>query len=328
MNFIMPNTLVIGGAGFIGSHLVELLVDNAWKVTVLDNLSTGKIENLENVIKDIIFYKGDIRDLEVLGKLMKDVEYVFHLAAIPSVVKSFQNPKEAHEVNLSSIIDIINLAKKNNVKRIIFASSSAVYGDTSGQTAIESISPCPISPYGIQKLCAEKYLDVLGRYYQIETVSLRFFNVYGPRQDPLSEYSAVIPRFISRVLQNKPPIIYGDGKQTRDFVYVKDVANACYLAAITNFAGCNCLECNTQISNIVMNVAFGKSFNLIELASIINNLCQTNLQPVFEAERVGDIKHSHADIKLAKKLIGYTPKYTIEEGLKETIRWYASKNKG
>ena len=304
----MKNKVVVvtGGVGFIGSNLVEELTkDN--EVIVIDDLSTGKRENIDE--SKVEFVQGSITDLELLKKVFEDVDYVFHQAAIPSVQRSVENPLATNEVNVKGTLNVLIAAKVNGVKKVIYASSSSVYGDTPELPKREDMSPNPLSPYAVSKLTGEYYCNAFSEVYDLKTVCLRYFNVFGPKQNPSSEYAAVIPKFITRVMRKQPPIIYGDGNQTRDFTFVKDVVRANILAMERDAKG-------------IFNVAYGKRTSINELASKIMETVSLEMEPVHDKPRPGDIRHSLADISLAKDKLGYKPKYSLEEGLEETIKWF------
>jgi UDP-glucose 4-epimerase len=299
--------VVTGGAGFIGSHLAEELLKRRYKVIILDDLSTGRRENIEPIIanSDVQFIEGSVTDLPLLNKLFQNVSYVFHLAAIPSVPRSIESPLASHNVNITGTLNVLLAAKDNKVKKVIYASSSAVYGDTPTLSKREDMPPNPQSPYAVTKLAGEYYCHVFHQVYGLPTICLRYFNVYGLRQDPNSQYSAVIPRFIQRVLDNKPPVIFGDGEQTRDFAFVKDVVGATILAAESDATG-------------IFNISTGERISINKLAALIINLIGNSVEPIHEELRFGDIRHSLADISKAKQF-GCNPKYDLEEGLRETI---------
>jgi UDP-glucose 4-epimerase len=304
------NVIITGGAGFIGSNLVKRLIEKN-HVIVIDDLSTGHIKNIQNPItsEKIEFVKGSITDLELLQNTFKNIDYVFHEAAIPSVPRSIKDPFKNNLVNANGTLNILLAARDNQVKKVIYASSSSVYGDTPTLPKKEEMNPCPLSPYAVSKLTGEYYCDVFTRIYHLPTISLRYFNVYGPSQDPNSEYAAVIPKFITNILNDKSPIIYGDGKQTRDFTFVHDVVNANILAA-------------ESLSTGIFNIAGGKRISINDLAKEIVKLSKKEIEFAYVEPREGDIKHSLADISKAKEGFGYTPKYEIYEGLKETIKWF------
>lgn len=300
--------VITGGAGFIGSHLAEELAENN-EVIVIDNLSTGKLGNIKHLIDDekIVFKKEDIRNLDFLKKEFEGVDYVFHQAAVVSIPFSVENPVLTNEVNVNGTLNVLIAARDCNVKKVVYASSCAVYGDNPNLPLKEDMLPKPLSPYASSKLAGEYYCEVFTEVYNLPTIVLRYFNVYGPRQDASSPYAAVIPKFIERIKKGKPPIIYGDGKQTRDFIYVKDVVKADIMAAESNATG-------------VFNIASGKETSIEELAmQIIKMTGKNNLKPVYDKPRPGDIKHSVADITKAKEKLGFYPEYSLEKGIKEIV---------
>lgn len=302
--------IVTGGAGFIGSNLARFLSKEN-KTTVIDDLSTGNLVNIKDLIeeKQIEFIKGSITDLDLLKEELKDVDYVFHQAAIPSVPRSIKDPVLSNLVNVNGTLNVLIASRDNNVRKVIYASSSSVYGDTPTLPKKEEMNPCPLSPYAISKMTAEYYCQVFSNIYNLSTISLRYFNVYGPRQDPTSEYAAVIPRFINNILDDRPPIIFGDGKQTRDFTYIDDVVNANILASESKTCG-------------VFNIAGGKRITIDVLAETIMKIIGKKLNIKYDKARPGDILHSLADISKAKKGFNYKPEFNIENGLKETIKWF------
>jgi UDP-glucose 4-epimerase len=304
-------TVVTGGAGFIGSNLVGVLLEGGHEVIVIDNLSTGKVENIANLQDNehFEFVKGSITDLSLLKQVFEDAESVFHQAAIPSVQRSVENPQATNEANVNGTLNVLIAARDCGVEKVVYASSSSVYGDTPTLPKREDMEPNPKSPYAVSKLAGEFYCRVFSEVYGLKTACLRYFNVYGPKQDPSSEYAAVIPRFITRVLNNQPPIIYGDGTQTRDFTFVKDVAHANILAMEQNAEG-------------VFNIACGEQISVNELATTIMKLVGVRLDVVYDTPRPGDIKDSLADISLAKGKLKYEPEFTLTKGLEETIRWF------
>ena len=304
----MQRTIVTGGAGFIGSHLAEELVRRGYQGTILDDLSTGKVENIKALMtnSDVRFIKGSVTDLPLLSKLFQNIDYVFHLAAIPSVSRSIENPLASHRVNITGALNMLLAAKENKVKKVIYASSSSVYGDTPALPKREDMLPNPQSPYAVTKLAGEYYCQVFHQIYGLPTISLRYFNVYGLRQDPNSQYAAVIPTFIKRLSEGKPPIIFGNGEQTRDFTFIKDAVEANILAAESNATG-------------IFNIGTGQRITINELARLIPRLLGKDIKPIHREARPGDIRHSLADISKAKQF-GYNPRYSLEEGLKETIR--------
>lgn len=305
--------VVTGGAGFIGSNLAEELANRGTEVIILDDLATGKMENIADLLKsksaEVRFVKGSVTNLELLKSIFndEDVDCVFHQAAIPSVQRSVEDPRVTNEVNVNGTLNVLIAAKECGVEKVVYASSSSVYGDTPELPKREDMKPNPKSPYAVSKLTGEEYCTVFAEVYGLKTVSLRYFNVYGPKQDPASEYAAVIPRFITRVLANKPPIIYGDGEQTRDFTFVKDVVHA------------NILALASKRGEGVFNIASGRRISVNELAHMIIRMTEKDLKPVYTEARKGEIKHSLADVSLAKEKLGYEPEYNLEEGLKETF---------
>ncbi|MEM2954949.1 MAG: NAD-dependent epimerase/dehydratase family protein [Candidatus Nanoarchaeia archaeon] len=311
----MAKYLVTGGAGFIGSNLARELVKRKNEVIVFDNFSTGKIENLRDILNKIKIIKGDIRNLDTLKKATRGVDYVIHLAAIASVKKSIEEPIQTNRVNIDGTLNVLKSAKEAKVKKVIFASSCAVYGNLNNKKANEKIRPKPISPYGKAKLKGETFCKKFSKQ-GLKTVILRFFNVFGPNQDPKGEYSAVIPKFINLSLIGKDPVIYGDGKQSRDFIFVKDVIKSIILACKSNFE-----------KGEVFNIGSGKSFNLLELIAFLKKLLKKEIYPIFKKERKGDIKNSYSDISKAKKYLRFYPSYSFEKGLKETIKFYKEKLK-
>ena len=307
----MSKVLVTGGAGFIGSNLAEELVKGDNEVIVLDNLSTGRVENIRDLIdKDNVkFVKGDITDLNLLKETFEDVDCIFHQAAIPSVLRSVENPLATNEANIKGTLNVLIAARDCGVKKVTCASSSSVYGDTPELPKREDMKPNPLSPYAVSKLAGEYYCKVFSDAYGLKTVCLRYFNVYGPKQDPASEYAAVIPKFITMALNNQPPIIFGDGEQTRDFTFVKDVGKANILSMRKNVEG-------------VFNIACGQRISINELAAKIIEIVGVKLKPIHDKPMPGDIRHSLADISLAKDNIGYEPDYSFEKGLEAAIRWF------
>jgi len=309
----MNKAIVTGGAGFIGSHLARELVKQGYRVIILDDLSTGRMENIENLLKQppdvgaVQFIQDSVTDLPLLQALFQEVDYVFHLAAIASVPKSVQDPLSSHKVNMTGTLNVLLAARENKVKKVIHISSAAVYGDTATIPQKEDMVPSPQSPYAVAKLAGEYYCKAFQDLYGLSSISLRYFNVYGPRQDPNSQYAAVIPIFISRALEGKPPIIFGNGEQTRDFVFVRDAVAAAILAVESDATG-------------VFNVATGNAVSINEVAELIIKIAGKDLEPIHQESRTGDIRHSLADISKAKAF-GYTPRYSLEEGLNETVRY-------
>lgn len=302
--------VVTGGAGFIGSNLTRALSENN-EVVVVDDLSTGYLKNIQDLIdtNKIEFIKGDVTNIDLLQNIFKDVDYVFHQAAIPSVLRSIKTPMKSNNVNINGTLNVLIAAKDNKIKKVVYASSSSVYGDTPTLPKKEDMAPYPLSPYAVGKLTGEYYCQVFTNVYGLSTISLRYFNVYGPRQDPSSEYAAVVPKFISRVLNGKPPLIYGDGKQTRDFTFIKDVVCANILASGSKATG-------------IFNIAGGKRISINDLAKSIMKICDKHFDSIHDDPLPGDIKHSLADISKAKEKLGYEPKFNVTEGLEETIKWF------
>ena len=302
----MSKVIVTGGAGFIGSHLVEELIGRGHEVIILDNMSTGKTSNIEPFLGNAGFVHGSITDLPLLRKLFSDVDYVFHQAAVPSVARSISNPKVSHNANTTGTLNVLLAARDNGVKKVVYASSAAVYGESEALSEVEDMTPNPQSPYAVTKLVGEYYCKVFQEIYGLNTVSLRYFNVYGPRQDPDSPYAAVIPIFLSNVLAGKPPVIFGDGEQSRDFIFIRDITEANILAAETRATG-------------IINIGSSKRVTINDLARLIIKLAgNTTIKPVYKDPRPGDIVHSLADISRAESF-GFRPRYSLEEGLKETL---------
>jgi UDP-glucose 4-epimerase len=304
------NIVVTGGAGFIGSNLLEYIKDLG-KITVIDNLSTGKIKNINAYLDDVSFLNEDINDLQKLKTLFQNIDLVFHLAAITSVNRSVLDPLTSNPVNITGTLNVLSAAKDNGVKKVIYASSSSVYGDTPTLPKKEDMKPNPQSPYAVSKLAGEYYCKVFSKIYDLETVCLRFFNVYGPKQNACSEYSAVIPIFISKLLDGCRPVIYGDGEQTRDFSYVRDVVDAIIQAMKPGVKG-------------IINIAGGRRTSIKELLDLLINISGIKVEPIYKEPRQGDVRDSFADISKARKIMGYNPKFSLEEGLRETLKWYQS----
>ena len=307
----MSKYLVTGGAGFIGSNIVEELVAMGEEVVVLDNLSTGYRDNIEEFIGDIDLIEGDIRDDEVVNKGMYGVDYVFHQAALASVPRSIDDPVLVNDVNTNGTLNVLEQARKAGVRSLVYAASSSAYGDSEISPKHEELRPRPLSPYAVSKLVGEHYCSVYSNVYGLPTISLRYFNVFGPRQDPESQYAAVVPIFISSLLEEKTPVIYGDGEQSRDFTFVSNVVKANILAAKSEGA-----------EGEMMNVACGDQYTVNRLFAIIKENLESDTEPKFADPRPGDVKHSLADISKAEQMIGYSVDVTFEEGLKKTIDWY------
>lgn len=306
----MSLNLVTGGAGFIGSNIVAELVRQKKRVRVLDNFATGRRENLIPFGKDVELIEGSLTDLETVRLAVRGVDVVFHQAALPSVPRSIDQPINCNEVNIGGTLNVFVASKDEGVRRVIIASSSSVYGNTEVQPKDEGMSLRPLSPYAVSKLAGESYASVFSRVYGLQTVALRYFNVFGPRQNPHSQYAAVIPRFIKAMSRGERPVIYGDGLQSRDFSYVENVVQANLLAAEA-----------PSVGGELMNIACGEAHSLLNLVEILNRLLGTNINPVFEPARKGEVLHSLASISRAHRLLGYKPSVLWEEGLKRTLDW-------
>ncbi|MEE9442636.1 MAG: SDR family oxidoreductase [candidate division Zixibacteria bacterium] len=306
------NYLITGGAGFIGSNLAFELVKRGDSVRVLDNFSSGNLDNIEPLLDKIKVIEGDIRDFWTVEEAMNDIDYVLHHAALPSVARSVQNPLTANAVNIGGTLNILESARQANVKRVIFACSSAIYGDSEELPKIETMKPDPLSPYAVNKLTGEEYCKIYYQLYGLETVSLRYFNVFGPRQDPASQYSAAIPIFIKAILHGKPPVIFGDGEQSRDFVYIENVVNA-------NLKACTAPNAPGQC----FNIASGQRITLNNLLKLISGVLNIDINPKYVDPRPGDILHSGADIQAAISGLGYSVDFDLRIGLKETIKWFS-----
>jgi UDP-glucose 4-epimerase len=309
----MLRVLITGIAGFIGSSLAHECVARGYEVRGIDNLCNGNIDNISDVIEEIDFYKGDLADRRLLGKLCTGVEIIFHQAALPSVARSIADPLTSHIVNLDGTLNLLLEARQRGVRRVIYAASSAAYGDSESLPKRETMLPVPISPYGLQKLAGEYYMQCFARVYGLETVSLRYFNVFGPRQPADSAYSGVLARFIMSMLADKTPTIYGDGTQSRDFTFIDNVVQANLLAASAQ---------TEAVSGQVFNIACGERYSLIEAYRIIANILHFTGKPKFLPARKGDIQHSLADISRARERLGYEPQTGFHIGLERTIDWY------
>ncbi len=305
--------IVTGGAGFIGSHLTEHLLNQGHIVRVVDNFSTGKRENLAHLIDNpnLTVYEMSVTDKEALDEAFKGADYVFHEAALASVPMSVEDPLRSHEHCATGTLKVLLAARDAGVKRVVYAASSAAYGNIEVESTDESMPTHPISPYGAAKLAGEYYCQVFAEVYQLETVCLRYFNVFGARQDPTSQYAAVIPIFISLMLQDKQPTIFGDGLQTRDFTYIDNIVHGNMLAAKV-----------PGVSGKVLNMATGESVNLLHLVDALNRIMGKNLQPIHAPERAGDIKHSRSNIELARKYLNFDTIADFETGLARTVEWY------
>lgn len=303
--------LVTGGAGFIGSHIAERLLRDGHNVRVLDNFVAGKEENLKQIGGEVDLVRGDIRDRQVLGDAMKGVYVVFHEAALGSVPRSVADPMTTHDVNITGTLNVLLAARDAGVRRVVYASSSSVYGETKELPKVEEIKPEPLSPYALSKLAGEHYIKIFNHVYGFEAVSLRYFNIFGPRQDPESQYAAVIPRFVTALQTGKQPVIYGDGMQSRDFTYVENVVEANLLASeVENVAGG------------VFNIACGGRFTLLELLGKLKQIIGSDIDPIHEPARAGDVRDSQAGIEAAKEALGYSVKVDFDEGLRRTVEWF------
>jgi nucleoside-diphosphate-sugar epimerase len=306
-----PNVLVTGGAGFIGSSLTRALVAAGRAVRVLDNLSSGKRENLADLMERIEWIEGDILDPATMAKAAQGVDVIFHQAAIPSVPRSLAAPVPSHEANATGTLRVLEAARACRVRRVVYAGSSSAYGDTPVLPKVETMSPGPLSPYAVSKLTGEHYCQVYSRSMGVEAVVLRYFNVFGPRQDPTSQYAAVIPRFITAALAQREPVVFGDGKQSRDFCYIDNVVEANLLAAEAPGA-----------AGKVFNVACGSATELNGVLDLLGELVGRKVTARYESGRPGDVKHSLADIALAGAHLGYRPKVLFPEGLRRTFEWF------
>ena len=308
----MTTYLVTGGAGFIGSHLSEELVRRGERVRVVDSLITGKRQNLAH-LSGVEFIEGDLADLDVARRAVLGVDYVLHQAAIPSVPRSVEDPITSNRANIDSSLNLLVAARDAGVKRVVYAGSSSAYGDAPTLPKVETMPTAPLSPYALQKLVAEQYCQMFTQLYGLETVTIRYFNVFGPRQDPSSPYSGVISLFISALCEKRRPKIFGDGEHTRDFTYVANVVDGVLRACTARDA-----------SGEVINVATGGRISLNHLFHTIRDVVSADVEPIYEAPRVGDVKDSQADIGKARRLLGYQPIVSFEEGLRQTVEWYRS----
>lgn len=313
--------LITGGAGFIGSNLCDYLTSLNCKVICFDNFSTGKLENINTLLSKSNFQLvfGDIRNLEDCIKQTDQVDYILHQAALGSVPRSIKNPLRSHEVNVDGFINILEAARINKVKRVVYAASSSTYGDSHELPKVEDRIGKPLSPYAATKLINEIYADVYAKTFGLECIGLRYFNVFGRKQDPNGAYAAVIPRFFHSLINNARPTINGDGSQTRDFTYIDNVIQANILSLLTS---------NTKALNSIFNVAFGERYSLNDLFQFIKDAVAVNskevleINPIYGPPRAGDVQHSHADISKAKELLGYNPEFSLKNGIGETLKWY------
>jgi UDP-glucose 4-epimerase len=307
----MDKFLVTGGAGFIGSNICKRLVSQGCFVRVVDNLITGKKSNLADVIDKIEFIQADMGDSEVAQSAVNDIDVVLHQGALPSVPVSVDNPAATHQHCINATFALLLAARDAGIKRFVYAASSSAYGDAPTSPKVETMPTSPLSPYAVAKLTGEYYCSVFYNIYGLETVSLRYFNVFGPYQDPASQYAAAIPAFVTAILKDEPPTIYGDGEQSRDFTYIDNVVDANLLAARAN-----------QTKGEVINIACGQAVTVNEIIDMINDLVGKTVKPKYTALRPGDVKHSLADIALAKNLIGFEPVVDFQDGLRISIDWY------
>ncbi|MEA1893712.1 MAG: SDR family oxidoreductase [Euryarchaeota archaeon] len=303
--------VVTGGAGFIGSNIVQELIKKDNEVLVVDDLSTGHIGNITEILPEITFVEGDIKDSGLLKEAFQNVDYVLHCAALASVPKSVEDPITANRINIDGTLNVLVAARDADVKRVVYIASSAAYGNSPILPKTEDMKPEPLTPYAITKLVGEQYCKVFYELYGLETVSLRYFNVFGPRQDPKSEYAAVIPKFVTSILKNERPVIYGDGEQSRDFTYVQNNVAATLLACEVKAA-----------AGELFNIAYGEMITLNELVNKLNVILGKNIEPIHTNPQLGDVKHSMADIALARKVLGFEPEYDFEYGLRKTIDWF------
>ena len=306
----MAKYLVTGGAGFIGSSIVRELLARGERPRILDNFATGKRENLADVAARIELVEGDLRDTAVVAAACRGVECVFHEAALPSVPRSLERPQESNDVNVTGTLNLLVAARDAGVRRVVYAGSSSAYGNTPTLPKVETMAPNPLSPYAVAKLTGELYCSVFARNYGLETVVLRYFNVFGPRQDPTSPYAAVIPKFLKAIAAGESPVMFGDGTQSRDFTYVDNVVAGNLLAATA-----------PGVSGEVMNVACGERVTLLDLHAQLCSLLGQNVQPRFSSPRTGDVQHSLADIGKARRLLGYGPIVPFAEGLRRLEQW-------
>jgi UDP-N-acetylglucosamine/UDP-N-acetylgalactosamine 4-epimerase len=323
MNIELSNKsiLVTGGGGFIGSNLCEALLEKGNKVVCLDNFATGKRENLEKLFKDANFtlIEGDIRNLDDCLRATNNIDYVLHQAALGSVPRSIKDPITSNEVNVSGFLNMLVASRDNGVKRFVFAASSSTYGDSESMPKVENIIGKPLSPYAITKYVNELYADIFSKTYGLETIGLRYFNVFGRKQDPNGAYAAVIPKFVSQLMKGESPVINGDGNYSRDFTYIDNVIQANLLCLTTT---------NKKAVNNIYNVAYGDRNTLNDLMKYLKDYLSefdseiSNIEVIYGPNRAGDIPHSHASIQKAKKLLNYNPQFSLQKGLKQAVKWY------
>lgn len=307
----MSNVLITGGAGFIGSHIAEALVADGHQVRIFDNLSSGHLHNLDHLKDRVEFVRGDVRDRAATGAAMKGMTHCFHEAALVSVFESVEKPFDNHDINMTGTLNVLQAARDAGVRRVVFASSAAVYGNDPELPKRETMRPQPASPYAAGKITGEYYLAIFAQLYGVQTVSLRYFNVFGPRQDPKSMYSGVISKFTDDVKAGRAPTIFGDGQQTRDFVFVKDIVQANLKAMFGAKVG----------AGEACNVATGQTASLLDMVRVLGELTGRPIAPNFKDARKGDIQHSSADIAKARELLGYAPQYTLKSGLQALLQW-------
>lgn len=305
--------LVTGGAGFVGSNIVAEIVSQKKEVRVLDNFSTGRRENLLPFADRIRLIEGDLTDLETVREAVEGVDFVLHQGALPSIPRSIEHPIGTNNANVCGTLNLLMASKDAQVKRVIYASSSSVYGDSSELPKAETQNPSPLSPYAVSKLTGEFYCQVFYRVYGLETVILRYFNVFGINQDPDSAYSAVIPKFVSRMLRGESPTIYGDGLQSRDFTFVQNVVTANLRATE-----------DVPVAGEIINIASGRAYSLLDLVSVINSILGSEIKPIFDSPKMGEVRHSLADTTKARQLLSYSSESDLEKGLKRTIEWMRS----
>ena len=306
--------LVTGGAGFIGSNIVSELLKQGQQVVVLDNFATGKRENILPLMKNenLTMIEGDLRSFHIVRSAVKGVDYILHQGALPSVPRSINDPITSNDVNILGMLNILEAAKEFGVKRVITASSSSIYGNSETLPKVESMPVNPLSPYALTKYAQERYCQIFSQIYGLETVALRYFNVFGPNQDPTSQYSAVIPKFIKLIMADKEPVIYGDGSQSRDFTFVENNVWA-------NIQACTA----PKAAGEVINIACGECYTLIDLVNMINEILGKKIEPKFEKDRAGDVKHSLAEIEKAKELLGYEVRVDFKQGLERTVDFFS-----
>jgi len=309
----VANFLVTGAGGFIGSNLVRYLLDKGHSVRGIDNFITGKRENIDEVIDRFDFIESDVTDFDTIMQASEDMDYVLHQAALPSVPRSVKDPIRSNDINVGGTVRVLDAARAHKVKRVVYAASSSAYGDQPSRTKVETQVPMPLSPYAVSKLAGEYYCAAYYSCFNLETVCLRYFNIFGPRQDPKSQYSAVIPKFVNAVLDDEQPVIYGDGLQSRDFTFVENACSANLLAAQSPEVG----------AGEVINIACGSNFDLLTLLNLIKEYTgKAEIEPRFDPPRPGDVRHSLADISKARRLLGYEVLVPFEEGLRRTVEWY------